>query len=462
MNRLRAKLWFLVTLGILAVALFPVAAQEGPTPAATSRGAQTQQPPASPQAGLAAPANGDFKISVGVDAVLVPVVVRDSQGHVLGDLTKDDFQIFDRGKAQKISGFTIEKTPGIEDATSVVAPPIAASGGVATPAPEVPTPNPTPAPRFIIFLFDDMHLSEGDMMRAKAVGTKLLVNPLERNEAAAIVSMSGSNSGLTRDSEKLREAIAKLQVKNLYRSVGHECPDISYFEADRIQNKHDQSAIDIAIANYFSCANATSETPDTARRGVESTALRVLTMNDQDVRMSLAFIAEVAKRMGQLPGQRTLILVSPGFLTITPESMAEKSMILNLAAQANVRINALDARGLYTTEVDASERGARSQLALMNGSDEAYHRETAELAGNVMGELADGTGGTFFHNSNDLRGGLQQLMAGPEYLYVLEFSLDGVKRDESYHALSVKVNRGGANVQARRGYFAPKAKEKKN
>jgi hypothetical protein len=102
-------------------------------------------------------------------ALTRPVVVRDSQGHVLGDLTKDDFQIFDRGKKQKISGFTIEKTPGIEHATSAVAPPLpAASGVVATPAPEVPAPNPAPPPRLIIFLLDDMHLSEGDMMRAKA------------------------------------------------------------------------------------------------------------------------------------------------------------------------------------------------------------------------------------------------------------------------------------------------------
>jgi VWFA-related protein len=160
--------------------------------------------------------------------------------------------------------------------------------------------------------------------------------------------------------------------------------------------------------------------------------------------------------MRSLPGRRTLVLVSPGFLTITPESMAEKSIILDMAAQANVTVSALDARGLYTTEIDASERGARSQMELSNGMATEYHSDSAERAGNVLGELADGTGGTYFHNSNDLQGGLQQLMAGPEYVYVLEFSLADVKRDESYHALSVRVNRSGVNVQARRGYFAPK------
>jgi VWFA-related protein len=91
-----------------------------------------------------------------------------------------------------------------------------------------------------------------------------------------------------------------------------------------------------------------------------------------------------------------------------------------------------------------------------------HHRDTLQRSENVLGEFANGTGGTYFHNSNDLQGGLQQLMAGPEFLYVLEFSLDGVKRDESYHALSVKVNRAGVNVQARSGYFAPKAKKRGN
>jgi hypothetical protein len=56
---------------------------------------------------------------------------------------------------------------------------------------------------------------------------------------------------------------------------------------------------------------------------------------------------------------------------------------------------------------------------------------------------------------------MQQLVAGPEYLYVLEFSLHDVKRDGAYHPLKVKVNRPGLKLQARHGYFAPKAAKKK-
>jgi len=36
--------------------------------------------------------------------------------------------------------------------------------------------------------------------------------------------------------------------------------------------------------------------------------------------------------MASLPGQRTLILMSPGFLTVVPEAMTDKSRILDLAA----------------------------------------------------------------------------------------------------------------------------------
>jgi VWFA-related protein len=79
----------------------------------------------------------------------------------------------------------------------------------------------------------------------------------------------------------------------------------------------------------------------------------------------------------------------------------------------------------------------------------------------VMAEFADGTGGTFFHNSNDLEGGLQKLAAAPEYVYLLELSLENVKQDGTYHRLKVKVDQDNLKLQARRGYFAPAPEKNK-
>ena len=49
------------------------------------------------------PESGSSKIIVTVNAVLVPVVVRDSQGRAVGNLEKKDFEVFDRNKPQAIS-----------------------------------------------------------------------------------------------------------------------------------------------------------------------------------------------------------------------------------------------------------------------------------------------------------------------------------------------------------------------
>src|SRR5262245_18405939 len=44
-----------------------------------------------------------------VNLVAVPVVVRDKQGKAIGTLTKEDFQLFDRGKPEYIARLSLEK-----------------------------------------------------------------------------------------------------------------------------------------------------------------------------------------------------------------------------------------------------------------------------------------------------------------------------------------------------------------
>ena len=78
-----------------------------------------------------------------------------------------------------------------------------------------------------------------------------------------------------------------------------------------------------------------------------------------------------------------------------------------------------------------------------------------------MAELADGTGGTFFHNNNDLDAGFRRLTDAPETVYVLELSLDNIKLDGSYHRLKVSLSHDGFDVNARHGYFTPKPEKNK-
>ena len=80
---------------------------------------------------------------------------------------------------------------------------------------------------------------------------------------------------------------------------------------------------------------------------------------EQNTRISLLKIEGVVRAMATLPGQRTLVLVSPGFLTLSQDSLKLTSQILEEAAHANVVINTLDARGLYVGRADAARETRR-------------------------------------------------------------------------------------------------------
>lgn len=400
------------------------------------------------QAGQAPVSGEPAKIVVSVNSVLVPVVVRDSHGRAVGNMKQGDFQVFDRNKPQVITGFSVQER--VERRVSNLNP-VAA------------TENPSPAPlrpvnapeRFIVFIIDNMHMSVGDLIGIQKAATKMIDTSLTSTDVAAVVSMSGSSSGLTQDRAKLQDAIAKLQVQNLYRKIGRSCPNIDYYEADRIQNKHDPMATDAAVQDTIRCCDCAKPVAQTM---VEEAAGRALRIGDQDIHATLSFIRGIVGRMSAMPGQRILILVSPGFLTISAEALRERSQLLDLAAQSQVTISAMDARGLYTTAATASNGALGTARQMRNESQ--YQGESMAMNEDVMSELADGTGGTYFHNSNDLTGGFQSLTATPEFVYLLEMSLQNVKQDGAYHQLKVKVNDDSLKLQARRGYFAPKSVKK--
>jgi len=159
-----------------------------------------------------------FKIEVKVNRVLVPVVVRDQQRRAVGTLTKQDFQVFDQDKPQVISGFAVEKR-GLEESNTE-------SGNQPAATSKTISQGATAPQRFIVFLFDDTHLSPDDLGRLQKLGIKMLAASLTGSDMAAVVSISGANSGLIRDRATLEEAILKLKSQPLLLHQGRQCPNM--------------------------------------------------------------------------------------------------------------------------------------------------------------------------------------------------------------------------------------------
>jgi VWFA-related protein len=393
-----------------------------------------------------------FKVRVNL--VLVRVVVRDNQGKVVTNLRREDFQLFDNRKPQAITYFSSEtpESQALRPATTVTA---NEEAGV-TPE-EVQTAAKKLPQRFVGVMFDDVHMSMQDTTVVRDAAARLF-GALAPSDRVAMFSASGQfHLQFTADHDQLAKSLYSLVPRPTTGGAGfHDCPEVTYYQADLIQNKSDSQALAVAAEDAVQCAFNGNETNlAQANQMAQSASVRALVLGDQETEYAYRHIEEAIKQLSAMPGQRVMVFVSPGFIPST--LWLETSDLIDRASHAGIVINTIDARGLYTTDLLGDIADPPRDSARTSGFKSTY-RVAAQMAQDqVLEQLAYGTGGTFFHNRNDLDEGLREAVAAPPLSYLLGFSPQNLKVDGRFHGLKVSLtSKQKYSIQARNGYYAPK------
>src|SRR5256884_9286459 len=96
--------------------------------------------------------------------------------------------------------------------------------------------------------------------------------------------------------------------------------------------------------------------------------------------------------------------------------------MVDRATRAYLVINTIDARGLYTPDMMGDIANPPNDGVRTAGYKSMYRVVAQSAQQDVLAELADGTGGTFYHNRNDVDEAMREAGAAPAVSYVLVFS----------------------------------------
>jgi VWFA-related protein len=442
----------------------PAPATSAPTasaPASSTSGdsSQSQSQPASPDTKPSSDANSaeltthdtapTFKVRV--NEVLVRVVVRDPSGKVITDLKKEDFQLFDNKKPQSISSFRVE-TPEL----NAVKPQPASTNTLEDGAPAVAS-VPVLPQRFVAVVFDDTDMAIGDAVNVRYQAQRLF-DALPPADRVGIFSTSGQVTvDFTADRMKLKDSLSAIIPRPLTGAGAgtNECPSVSFYQARQIIEFHDVQAENVAEMDLLACLNTQIPLPETTLQTmIRGKADSVLSTGEAQTDMVYRHLEEAMRRLAVMPGQRVMVFVSPGFI-VTLETR-EQGDLIDRANRANIVINTIDARGLFAPDVMGDISQASPGSPISAGMRAQFRLSEQNEDGFILGELADGTGGTFFHNRNDLDVGMLRAVASPDVSYVLGFSPQNLKYDGKMHLLKVSLaSKSKLVVQARHGYYAP-------
>jgi VWFA-related protein len=423
------------------------------------------------------------RIKVDVKQVLVPVVVTDREGHRVTGLTQADFKVFEDGVEQKITAFSLEQSglpqPGIP-AKDEQLPPAPVAFSAAAPQPAAAH---TTVRRTYMICIDTLHASFNHFAAARDALAKLFQQEHSPGSQYVVVALGASAEmalNVTSDPSAVLAVFQSKKYQKLFLDgqLGGVNAEMERFRRDLVETRE---ACNLAAMD--------SVMQPKCEAGMSRVNQRAAQIAELDRTLTIGFLREFHALISQLArahDRRTVILLSDGFeiepgrealalvnayfpfashclvpatiscqqtdLTAATRLKDEFEPILQLASRSNVAIDTIDSRGLYGQGAfDASNPGNPPNV---DGAVGRVERDAASARGNTLVEFAEATGGTAFHDNNNLLGGLQRAFADGRDYYTLAYVSGNANFDGKFRAITVQVRDRNAVVNAKRGYWA--------
>ena len=384
---------------------------------------------------------------VEVNYVDVDAIVTDEQGHFVSGLTREDFDVFEDGKPQKVEMFSyVELAVEPPDRFVFLDRPVSTDSRSNRRAFDG---------RVYVLVLDDLDISPLRTALVKKSAREFVERHLGANDLAAVVYTSGRSDAtqdFTADRMLLLTAVDKFVGRRL-RSAAVETLERHYHRALTNLDENPPEATSIAD---------TREPIDIRDNEREQRALAVL-----DTLKNLGeFLSGVRGR------RKAVVLFSEGIEmpvneiygihTATNVVGAIKDAI-TAAARSNVNFFALDPRGLIgmTSEyIELAGSGAPNVATGAFGALNAQQGLLTEMkqSQDSLRTLSEETGGFAAVNTNALGAAFSRIVDANSRYYVLGYYPPTHARDGRFHRINVKVKRPGLRVSARRGYASPRGR----
>jgi VWFA-related protein len=368
--------------------------------------------------------------STTTNVVVVNVTVLDRNNKPIDTLSKDDFQVLEDGKPQKLQAVDFQRL------TNTALPPID--------APEPPAPkgyNPAAEKtahqttmvskyqdrRLMTLLFDFSSMQPAEQIRAKNAAVQFLTTQMTASDSVSLM-IFGSTLRTVQDFTSDRDLL--IATINKFH-IGDSSENAS--TADTGPDDEDQSGQFTADETEFNIFNSD---------------------------LKLAALEDAARTLGQYPEKKALVYISSGIQKNGVDNQSQLRATVNTAIRANVAFYPIDARGLSALVPggDATQAGATG-TKLYNGSGQRSVKENFNNQQETLASLAIDTGGKALLDSNDLTDGIRQVQKDFSSYYVLSYVSSNTAQDGRYRRIQVKLAPRLAALKAkldyRQGYFGP-------